>query len=166
MLKVGRQNAVELDDGSLQVVIVISPRDRTAFFEVSPTPGTPFLLSADDDDDEVVLGADAGVSVDMPPAQSVAVAGFDSHRAMGASAEEARLYMLCSHPPFQSWIEEQKERNSGGVDSVQWSIAIALREMGIKHPNEVESHAIRFVGLTREYAMWAMKRSSENPMPW
>lgn len=91
MITATRKSAVELEDGTLEVVVHVHAGSKGEFFGVAPKPGDWISITAKE----------------KPPTQGAAPAGADAPPPPMASAEATTISRgLIKSPIFQAYVDE------------------------------------------------------------
>lgn len=161
---VKRLHAMELDNGDLQVSIVVRKEDRASFFALAPSPGAEIGIlttwTPTPGPEAVARSAalEQASRADKPPTQTIAPAGQDA-AAIGPTAsakERAEARSLCDHPFFQAFAEEKlgdKRFEDSRHNAVHFIDARVLQ--GAIWDSEAGK---RYRELVDEYKAWCTKK--------
>ena len=153
-MKVRRLQAMELENGALQVSIVIKPEDRAEFFRIAPGPGSQFRLTEVEQAAAPVVQQPpnaAGTPFVKPPTQTIAPAGKEQG-SVGTPREAGEARKLCDSPYFQAYAAAQLAP-TGEYDARDLAQKFLLGRVlqGRIWDSEATN---RYLGLVAEFKAW------------
>lgn len=158
-MRARRFTAIELDNGDLQVSIVIEAKDRDAFFAMSPLPRTDIVLSAPEVKAVIVTAQKppAQVAGAKPATQTVAPSGAAPGTVSGALAKDAgEAGALCDNPWFQQYVVEQT-KPQGEYDSLRLA-QLYMKEQCLWGALWDSDASVRYRELVTRYTAWCASK--------